>query len=406
MPSHRGFIYVADPGMAHVQIGHADDGLPFTDAVRALDHSAGERTLGLLSFDKLRVRFSDYVKLRPMAISHLIRTVPPNVRGQAISAFRVGGQSVPPATWRAIWDLVKGTRPEAREQLERLERMAEHTRMYHSDGDQNARLEVDTVALSLAIFGIHHSRLLESWEPHEGAAAFLSGLQEITLPEDAIIVHDSLVLPGWETLGRLATGVVTFERRGQLLQVMNVHRTRLENVLGIDLLYFHHVFGSYVFVQYKRMSRSTGGSGSPIFRPSGRQYEAELARMHAADLATHGEGPIVQCEDYRLWGHAFFLKLCPPSLENTPPDHLIRGMYFPLDYWDTLVDSPSAKGSAGGTIITYDNAQRWISNSLFINLVQYGWVGSASVSSSMLRWICEESLDSGRSLTVALTAQA
>ncbi len=425
MPDHRGFVYVADPGMAHTYEERVGADLPFTDAIANDDHRAGERALALLSFDtetvtcaalvtkvgravtgKVRVQFSDYVRLTPIQITALTRAGPPNLRRQAMSAFSIGGQSVPPATWQRIWELVKSMRPEARHDLERLERKVRQVRRYDSVADQNARLEVDAVALALSIFGIQHNRLLQAWEPHESAAAFLSGRQQVNLPEDFMIVHDASLFPGWESLGRDARGVVTFERDSERLQVMNVHRTPLERVLGVDLLYFHHAFGSYVFVQYKRMSGPTNDTDRPFFRPSGPQYEAELARMHTADLATFWNGPVIQCEDYRLWSHAFFLKLCSPSLEKTPPEQLVAGMYFPLDYWDTLVASPFVVGRRGGTIVGYENAQRWLNNGLFIRLVQNGWVGSRSISSQLLRTVAEQSLESGHALTVALSAGA
>jgi hypothetical protein len=69
---------------------------------------------------------------------------------------------------------------------------------------------------------------------------------------------------------------------------MNANRTRVEEALGVDLLYNHHQYASYVLVQYKRMRRESLENDGPVYRPTDESYKSETARMKSF-LTEHGE---------------------------------------------------------------------------------------------------------------------
>lgn len=424
MARHAGFLLVVTDQWRRKNriLDRIAAAMDFTDAVDGFEYQAARETVALLSLGdqflthacsvarggnavtgKARLRFSNFVEFEPVPFGSVLDAVSARSRDLLSLALSGSGRSIPPRAWKDLWQAVKDARPNVVGALERLEQSGNSQEVYYEEAAQISRLEADATALSLEIFGIDYRLLLQGWRSNINAAAFLSGQQEVTLPEDVMIAQDSLVFGEWQQLERSAIGAVTFVRNGERLQVMNVNRTRIEQTLGVDLLYFHHRFGSYVFVQYKRMSDGLNG-GRPFFRPGGKSYDAEMQRMRLADKATFSARLASACEGYRLWGHAFFLKLCSPSLRTTMPNQLVSGMYFPLDYWDLLVGSPMTLGPQGGVSVTHQNAQRWVNNSLFVDLVQSGWVGSQPAGSRMLKDICEQSLDAGHSVTIAISS--
>ncbi|TAK66953.1 MAG: hypothetical protein EPO22_03375 [Dehalococcoidia bacterium] len=169
----------------------------------------------------------------------------------------------------------------------------------------------------------------------------------------------------------------------------------------MDLLYYHHRYQSFVFVQYKRMTPRTGG---PVYRPGGRTYEMELRRMREADLATRTGTAPTTIREYRLWPGAFFFKLCPNVDLDADAAELIKGMYIPLDYWDVLV--ADARGPRGGAVVTYAGAERWLNNTLFVSLVQDGWIGSAGATTAQLNRIVRAVLEQNHSVIVAVSSVA
>jgi hypothetical protein len=87
------------------------------------------------------------------------------------------------------------------------------------------------------------------------------------------------------------------------------------------------------------------------------------------------------------------------------PSHvggLSKGIYIALDYWDVLAVSPDVRGPRGGIVFGYDTVKRYLTNSLFIPLVQRAWIGSTGVGSAELIRVVRDGADAGRSMMVAL----
>jgi hypothetical protein len=81
---------------------------------------------------------------------------------------------------------------------------------------------------------------------------------------------------------------------------------------------------------------------------------------------------------------------------------LVGGLYLPLAYWKLLETSPEAKGKRGGIAIGYHNAGKWLTSTLFVDLMQRDWLGSARGASAVLREVLRSSLRLKRSTIVAL----
>jgi len=137
----------------------------------------------------------------------------------------------------------------------------------------------------------------------------------------------------------------------------------------------------------------------PVFRPSAdSRLTAELQRMRA--LATPPADPS-SVGDYRLHDGPCFLKLCPPTLFDPTSLDLIRGMYFPLDLWDAFMQDESSFGPRGGKVVTFEKPGRYLTNTLFTDLVRGGWIGSRDISTSALTALIRAGLDANKSLLLA-----
>ena len=199
-------------------------------------------------------------------------------------------------------------------------------------------------------------------------------------------------------------GATTFQRRGHALTVANVNRTPIERVLGVDLLYFQEEYHSFIFVQYKRMTRDK--NNRVYYRPSGVSYEREYERMKKWDMRTRPHTKSPDLSSYRLGGDAFFFKIYANPIGVPAQDGLLRGMYFPLSYWTSLAASPEVRGPKGGVRITYDNAGRYFTNTQFADLVGSGWVGSSPQDEKMLANVIAQALGARHSVTLAVAQRA
>jgi hypothetical protein len=90
--------------------------------------------------------------------------------------------------------------------------------------------------------------------------------------------------------------------KGETLTVMNVNRTNIEHMLGVDLFYYHHRFSSYTMIQYKRMLPETK---EVAYRPD-KQFFEEIERMKKFEKQCLDTSQSLQPDDYRLNPDIFF----------------------------------------------------------------------------------------------------
>ena len=76
-------------------------------------------------------------------------------------------------------------------------------------------------------------------------------------------------------------------------------------------------------------------------------------------------------------------------------------MYLPLDYYEQLAVSDVTLGPKGGRVISYDNVGKWINNTLFVELMSGGWIGSRTLQTAWLSETLEAALSAKRSVVIA-----
>lgn len=385
-------------------VSTSDWKLPQTSLVLISSYGTQFEFIGLVhrsvpvSTGKRRVRVSDLKPFdQPVGLDEILSRIPERFRRPFEDAIN-SGSAVPPATWGHVLDALIAIRSDLHPVIERLRRLA--TLQPVSEETQAVvAQERDAVNLALRASGFDPARLVDA-DPHaDGTAPFLTGLREASITEDQVIGHDAGVFgSGWRLLDRYQVGTAVFEQEGTRLTVMNVNRTRVEHTLGVDLLYYHHGYQSYVLVQYKNMRREGKVLG---YRPGGESYEREMERMRTF-MDDHPPARLAfERTSYRLHPGLFYLKLCSSTVLEPRATKMIGGMYLPLDYWEILLKSEAIQGARGGRIVTFDNAGRYLTNSHFVELLQAGWIGSRLEHTEAVTKLVRTAIEGDRSLVVA-----
>lgn len=218
--------------------------------------------------------------------------------------------------------------------------------------------------------------------------------------EDDLIIHDTKLFPGYEKISNSMTSMEQFIQNDRRVTVISYNRYPIEQVLGIDLLYYNHYYNSYLLIQYKKLE---DGKYYPL---SDRAYKKEVVKMES--LTTLAKSNIANSENnvqgYRLNPDFCYFKLVDPLKEIKNENHLIQGMYIPLSLWKILLDDQCTQGKKGGRIIGYDQVDgRYLSNTRFLELYRDGWIGSCHISSEIITPLIMDILDGKRTAIVALT---
>jgi hypothetical protein len=383
----------------------------FTTVMRVGD-APTSRLLALVSFDpgeikavallerqrraatrKHLVRVSNFIWIDPLSLDHLQAALPASVRRY----FGIG--LLGKGTGLRTMETVKQLRPEQADEIGRLERELDRPPMRSGAAAEIVAMEKDAVGVALDIGGFDRAPIGELREvDDEEETPFLGRLERASLLEDQIINHDAGVFADWDVVRQSVVGAVDFEQDGRRLTVINVNRMAPEHSLGVDLVYYHHTYEAFVLVQYKRMRREeVEEQERVVYRPDAHHRD-QVAHMRRLGTPPDPVTP----KEYRLSPDGCYFKICNPETLDPYTTALLPGMYLPLELSELLIDSGEIAGPGGGPAFSYDTVERRLSNTLFTELVQAGWIGTRGNVSALLRPIVEFMVETGRSVVLAV----
>jgi hypothetical protein len=166
----------------------------------------------------------------------------------------------------------------------------------------------------------------------------------------------------------------------QQLVIYNANSSRLEDVTGVDLMYYNASDRSFVMVQYKDFTVEDDDSRK-VIRPDPRLHD-QLKRMQELDDQC---SPSLDPMDIRLHPKPCLLKLCDPEDVGGDSVDMIRGMYLTREHFEAVLRSPAARGPRGGRVINKMTPPRHLDNDMFTTLLRYGWIGSCGVGTEVVR---------------------
>lgn len=358
---------------------------------------------------KFLITFTDVTALDfPMTMEDLIPKVDMRVRRHLPPVGeRLTSRKVPPKAWTALKAAVGKDSPGDKDLIEQLEAdKRSHSSKIRTPMAHILAEEKDAVVLATRFSGMKPEMSLKYEAPDDAIVPFLKGLSSIPVLEDMMLSNDMRVFGDWDYLKTLKVGAIQFQRKDEVLTVMNVNRTKVEHSAGVDLVYYTHTYSSYVMVQYKRLTpEGTGREKKYRYRPeSDSSFQSEIDRMkHVSDRlgredTSESHNKLIT---YRLTQQLFFFKFCTTEVFDPAGQDMISGMYMPLDLLEVFLASDASRGSQGGQYISYDNVPRHINNSLFINFVQDGWIGSTIPGANTITDLIKRSLKGDRSVMLA-----
>lgn len=357
---------------------------------------------------KFLITFTDVAALAmPMTMVELIPKVDTRVRRHLPPlGAPLTSRKIPPKAWTAFKTAVGTVSSEDKELIEQLEAdKRSYTSRVRTPAAHILAEEKDAVIIAMRFSGMKPGTSLEYEGPHGAAVPFLKGLSSISVLEDTMLSNDMRVFGDWDYFNTLRVGAIQFKRKEEVLTVMNVNRTNVEHSAGVDLVYYTHTYRSYVMVQYKRLTpEGTGREKKYRYRPeSDSSFQSEIGRMKRvlARLGRETSESHNKLKTYRLTQQPFFFKFCTAEVFEPAGHGMISGMYMPLDLLEVFLASDASRGRQGGQYISYDNVPRHINNSLFIQLVQDGWIGSTIPDANTIADLIKRSLEGDRSVMLA-----
>jgi len=104
--------------------------------------------------------------------------------------------------------------------------------------------------------------------------------------------------------------------------------------------------------------------------------------------------------DYRINDQVFYFKFCK-ARQEVYTKGLCSGFYMPKDYF--LLASELQRASGNTNIISYETITRYLTNTVFIELIKSGLIGTKIGDAKLISNIIEESLSNKKSLILATT---
>jgi hypothetical protein len=355
----------------------------------------------VIASHKVRVHFHHIIKFAPaIALVVINRKIRDRLIYYQAQTSQGVGKRIPEDLWEELMGILAKQRPDSASDLDKLHKLRKaqvrdtQSEEYMSIESQARQQIHDSKNIALRIAGFDPHVLLA--ENNKAEAPFLKGINIVHPSEDMMIQRDMAVFGDWEMRTLPVVQAVEFRKRDHKLTVVNANRRPLEQTFGVDLIYYNHVYDAYVMVQYKRALDEAKGF---VYRPDSN-YKKELDRMRTWRKELYLDESCAKSSSYRLSNEFFYWKLCPEFIEvDINSTNMIDGSYYPLDLWLLWADSDESIGPRNGR--RFEASARHFSNSLFIDLMHYGWIGSRNLQSDRICEIVHEALEKNRAVTLA-----
>jgi hypothetical protein len=222
---------------------------------------------------------------------------------------------------------------------------------------------------------------------------FINGLRSVSVREDQAIINDLRRFSDWKVIREYVSAICTLSNGKNCVSVIYANRTKIESNIGVDLIYYDHNHKTFIFVQYKRLKDA---NGRHIYRPlSDKNLFKEIQMMENFEsILSKNIG------DYRINDEIFYFKFCKERQEIYTKD-LSSGFYMPKDYF--LLVNKLQEEKNQHKIVSYDTINRYLTNTVFIELVKSGLIGSKINDMRLIVNIIKELLSTENSLIFAVS---
>ncbi len=257
--------------------------------------------------------------------------------------------------------------------------------------ENNYAMQLDAVHLALKFFGGADGATTIDLPGGETALA------TIRLLEDDVIEQDAHWVAGWEPVdidSPYQTGRALFRNRDEQLEIITANKRPLEELFGVDLIYFNRTHHALVMVQYKMMEPmpSSIGSEKEWKVKVDRQFRKQLQRMETfSNKYPPGDA-------YRLNSNPFYFKLVKRYAKMNAASIVLS-----KDHINQKIDEGKLLGPKGGLRISYNGlGGHYLNGSAFVELVRSGYIGTASMTTDHFYSLINATISGGRPVVAAL----
>lgn len=252
-------------------------------------------------------------------------------------------------------------------------------------------IQEDAVHTALRTFGLSLEDQAVSLELARGRD---TALARVNTMEDSVIEHDARKFPDFDLIDSDITGRAVFEKGRERLVIFTANRRPLENVFGVDLVYFNVTRQNVVMVQYKMLEpyKPKDGDKDWVYRPDAK-LDSEIGRMRKFSKK-HPPGQF----EYRLNPQVFYLKFVKRdgALSNA-------GIVMPIDHFEQLRADPSCKGPRGAVRVSFESlAGRYLRQGPFLDLIRAGYVGATAETTASLKVLVEAVVKGNKAIVGAI----
>lgn len=252
-------------------------------------------------------------------------------------------------------------------------------------------LQEDAVHTALRAFGLSPGDQAVSLELSRNED---TALARINIMEDSVVEHDARTFPDFDLIDSDVTGRAVFEKGRERLEVFTANRRPLENVFGVDLIYFNVTRQNIVMVQYKMLEPHSPKDKDKdwVYRPDSK-LDDEIGRMRKFSKE-HPPGRY----EYRLNSQVFYLKFVKRNgaLSNA-------GVVLPIDHFERLRADPSCKGQRGAVRVSFESlAGRYLRQGPFLDLIRAGYIGATAETTAYLKELVDAVVNGDRAVVGAI----
>lgn len=350
-----------------------------------------------------QVRMTDVMKLRQAITTQgMMSSLSPATLRWAAPVL-AGGGILPPLTAADVLNAASADSDEARRAIESLRaRIGARRSALDADDQQLIEEQRDAVALGLELAGLDSRQLVPSADAQTELAPFLRTVREgaTGTSEASTIRHDAAHFADWIPQDGIIHDVIEFydpANSAKRVTVLYADKERQERVTGTDLVYYRAHHPGYILVQYKRMRHDPDAPSGKrwSYRPDKYLHE-EIKRMRGLKVSAGAE----KSDQWRLSPDPFYVKLVEDRRARPTGERLAPGMYLPLGFFEILLENPKIRGPRGGRAIGWHNADRWLSNTKFIELMIDGWIGSTGPMTDNLTELLALTLQADRGAVI------
>jgi hypothetical protein len=393
-----------NPNKAYSDIFFSDDvkqtftSIAFISEIKdEINYIASFRRDRIVATKKVRVFFDIVIKLNtPLTSNFILENVSKAMKNSIESVFN-DKTTIKYLNGNQLKTIISFLFQLDNDNINKIKRLLFRDKKLETDNNKEYIISTERDALGL-VFRINgldkEINDIVNWNIEEMPTPdYINGLSMVNAREDQLIMKDLRCFGDWKVISDYVPSICTLSNGKKHISIMYANRTIIESNIGVDLIYFDHINRTYIFVQYKRLS---GKNQENVYYPaSDKNLNKEITLMERFETNLSKDQ-----EDYRLNDQVFYFKFCKERQEVHTKE-LSSGFYLPKDYFMLINRLQKEKGDH--ISISYDTVTRYLTNTVFIELIQYGLIGTRVNDVDLISNIIKELLANKKSLILAAT---